>query len=198
MGSQGVPNRFFMPKSYLAAGWLYRSPALGDLRQVMVRRMEGRRMRNEISHDSNYSGPARSATEQELLAFGFARIGSFQNGRFAWETAPEPVTGVYVMVLDGKPFNIGEARSLRNRLHSYAQWLARRYDKGTERHNRELKAQKKWAAMTGDKRLDIYVRSSDNMEIFGQAVPLHKAEEEALTAKFLPPWNARSRTLGAA
>jgi hypothetical protein len=50
--------------------------------------------------------------------------------------------------------------------------------------------------MSGDVRLDICVHSPATSEIVGHALPLHKAEKEALTVKFLPLWNARSRALG--
>jgi hypothetical protein len=135
-----------------------------------------------------------SETEQVLRAFGFEHIGRFQDGEFCWETKPKTSTGVYVMVLDGTAFNVGESASVRNRLLSYAKWLRTPYDKDIERHRRERRAQQRWNEMTGGRRLDIYVRQSETTKLFGETVFLNKAEEAALTAKFQPPWNSRHRT----
>lgn len=137
-----------------------------------------------------------SETEQALLALGFEHIGSFQDGKFCWEAEPGKSTGVYVMVLDGEAFNVGEGGSVRSRLRSYAKWIRTPYDKDTERHKRESRAQRRWTEMTAGKRLEIYVRLSETTELFGETVFLNKAEEAALTAKFRPPWNSRHRTRG--
>jgi hypothetical protein len=135
---------------------------------------------------------ASSGLERELLAIGFAHVGWLRDKGLCLEVELGPsLVGVYVMVLDGQAFNIGESRSVRKRLQSYAKWLGTSYDKENERHKRERRAQDHWETNVVRRQLDIYVRPSDTLSLFGVTVHLNKPEEAALIERFSSYWNRR-------
>jgi hypothetical protein len=139
------------------------------------------------------SGQDQPEIERDLLGLGFEHVGSFKSGKLEFHRVIERDTvGVYVMVLDGRAFNIGESKSVRDRLRSYEKWLRTRFDKDhLERHRRERSAQGLWEARGGMGNMEIYVRPSDTCEVFGVPVRLNKAEEAALIERFRPICNWR-------
>jgi hypothetical protein len=133
-----------------------------------------------------------SELERELLAIGFKHVGCLQAGKlYIVAEINRYFVGVYVMVHDGRAFNIGESKSVRDRLKSYERWLRTTYDKDLERHGRERRAQERWKALGGMEQLEIYARPSDTLDLFGVVVPLNKPEEGALIERFRPICNWR-------
>lgn len=116
------------------------------------------------------------------------RLGFEHHGTLNARTASLKAPGVYVMLLDGEPFNIGEGKNVEARLKSYVKWLANENSRPFE-----LKQRAVWNAIVGSSNLELYVRASDTIECFGETISLHKAEEAALHLKFDPRWNSDRR-----
>ena len=113
--------------------------------------------------------------DDHLADLGFRQFGTLV-GRMLQTDADLPRhPAVYVAVLDGQVFWVGETGDLRNRAASYRRWLAQPDDSPRS----DKRARDQLMQMTGGRRLTFFWKRPMTVrsELTGKEYPAHRVEE---------------------
>ena len=130
------------------------------------------------------------AVAEKLAALGFVRFARLAGRALHIESPLPPAPAVYVAVLDGAVFWVGETGDIRRRFHSYRRWLALpddspRADAATRDRLLEIADGR---ALTFFRKEPMTIRS----DLTGRDYPAHRVEETILIDYFRPAWNTRA------
>ena len=133
--------------------------------------------------------PGQSIYE-ELAAMGFRRVATLVGRDMLMEAALKPEPAVYLALLEGRVFWVGETGDARRRFGEYRRWLALPDDspRADRRTRDRLLETANGRPMTFFLKEPMMILS----EITGKHYPGHRVEETILIDHFRPPWNTRS------
>lgn len=130
-----------------------------------------------------------SPINKRLADLGFRQFGTLvgQSLRIDADLPREPA--VYVGVLDGQVFWVGETGDVRSRMASYRRWLAQPDDspRSDARTRDQLLEMTAGRALTFFWKTPMTIRS----ELTGKVYPAHRVEEVMFIDYFRPAWNMR-------
>lgn len=132
---------------------------------------------------------SKGTTYDELDRLGFQRAAILEGRdlQVVAELPSEPA--VYVAVLDGVVFWVGETGNARRRFSDYRRWLALPDDSP----RRDLATRDKLLEMAGAGQLIFFIKKPITIrsELTGKDYPAHRVEETILIDHFQPAWNRR-------
>lgn len=137
--------------------------------------------------DERHEPPGKRIQAPEALGFHpFARLKNY--GLFI-EAALPNTPAVYIAILDGTVFWVGETSRLRSRFRDYQRWLA--LPRGSSR--RDVRIRDKLISMLSGQELVFFWKEPDTYRspLNGKSYPAHRVEETALIDHFRPAWNLR-------
>lgn len=127
--------------------------------------------------------------EADLLGLGFRRFATLIERNLTIDSKPPSAPGVYVAVLDGAVFWVGQTGNLRARFDRYRTWLALPDD--SSRADRPTRDQ--LLHMVSGRPLTFYWKEPIQVhsELTGRTYFGHQVEEAMLIDHFQPAWNLR-------